>query len=288
MRSKIIAALLFLLLSPVVCARETTAETKGASFFSAHISRITHQCVYDAKQFGMTFKNTVAAPVRWKPTDWLTAGAIGGLTTYLYQDKKNDRKWFRFSRLNQKYGEYEVYPKTFFEKTYMRLLEYPISHISFGIAGATVLGNIFDLLPLHHLSAELLQSIAMSTGLATFGNFILAERRPSEGGKMRYFSRNGHGISGHGTFYTSLSGPLNKYISRFDEDDSTLMLISKSFAKTLIYGIPLLLAYSRLRHESSLNYPSKQAHPSHHAWNVLLALSLGYATGEFVALQNRW
>lgn len=265
MKCKIYLCLIFILL-----------PSYGHSFISVFTQ--------DVSQFGANGLSLIKAPISWTYSNWITLGIIGSSASILYQNKQTDTDghWFLFDRLYGGSREEGMDPKTYFEKVYTDMILTPLPSIGFVIGGSYLFTGLIPLPKEHQLFSELLQSILWSQSLATFGSFILSEKRPLQGGNMEYFHSGGHSISGHSTFYTSMSGPLDKYFTMLHPDDSVSTQILKYSGKAIIYGTPLLLSYSRLRITSGNIFSDHKTSP-HYLWNVLLGVSLGYAVGEYMA-----
>jgi len=147
--------------------------------------------IEDGAQLGKSVFQIGTAPRHWTAKSWLSAGLIGSSAYLLYKNKEHDRSFFKVKRLNQKTNEYEIYPKTLFEKSYFNLMELPQSYIVYATAGSYIIGQILDVKPVRNASFELLQSMGISQALAVLGAYVFAEKRPSEGGKLRHFKWGG-------------------------------------------------------------------------------------------------
>jgi len=92
--------------------------------------------------------------------------------------------------------------------------------------------------------------------------FVLAERRPKEGGAMRFFRLHGHGVSGH-TFAAALVvGPILETwgpgLSRRD----------RALLSAMLHAWVAFIAWSRV------------ALGEHYVWNVMLGAKLGLRVGR--------
>ena len=105
---------------------------------------------------------------------------------------------------------------------------------------------------------------AGAIGSVTFqaSRFVLAERRPKEGGEMRFFRLHGHGVSGHTFAAALLHGPImatwGPGLSRRD----------RALLSAAIYAWIAFIAWSRV------------ARDEHYVWNVTLGAKLGRAIGS--------
>ena len=117
----------------------------------------------------------------------------------------------------------------------------------------------------------ILESYVYTGVLAVLGQFVLAEERPRNGGEMRFFKTDGHGVSGHAALAASLVCPLTHQYLRHDDSDGRTEIVVKEIARGIIWGIPLLTGLSRMERGE------------HYAWNVALGLAAGYGIGHMVA-----
>jgi hypothetical protein len=93
--------------------------------------------------------------------------------------------------------------------------------------------------------------------------FVLAERRPKEGGEMRFFKLHGHGVSGHTFAAALLHDPI---MSAWGED---LSRRDRALLSAALYAWIAFIAWSRVRLDE------------HYVWNVLLGARLGLGEGFF-------
>jgi PAP2 superfamily protein len=123
-----------------------------------------------------------------------------------------------------------------------------------------------------HRAGLILSESAVFTFAATeLGQFVFAEQRPLEGGKLRFFTTGGHGISGHTSIIASMAVPLDRLFFRIQPDDGAWTKVGKFIGKGVVYGAPLMTGWSRMNDDK------------HFAWNVLLGLGVGYTMGEYVS-----
>lgn len=100
-------------------------------------------------------------------------------------------------------------------------------------------------------------------------SFVLAERRPKEGGAMRFFARHGHGVSGH-VFATALAyWPL---MTTFGEAMSPRERAAFGAAMRAWIG---LVGWSRMRLDQ------------HYLWNVILGTTMGLRISRAVTDATR-
>jgi hypothetical protein len=101
-------------------------------------------------------------------------------------------------------------------------------------------------------------------GFAVFqaSRFVLAERRPKDGGEMRFFETHGHGVSGHTFAAALLHGPImstwGPSMSRRD----------RALLSAALYAWIAFIAWSRVRLDE------------HYVWNTLLGARLGLRVGR--------
>jgi membrane-associated phospholipid phosphatase len=105
--------------------------------------------------------------------------------------------------------------------------------------------------------------------LTAAGEFVLAERRPIDGGAMRFFALGGHGVSGHAAAAALLFAPVR----------CVLMRGARRRLRWIASGAMLAWAawvgWSRV-------YLGM-----HFAWNVTLGLAIGFFTGSVAARGHR-
>jgi hypothetical protein len=99
-------------------------------------------------------------------------------------------------------------------------------------------------------------------GFAQFqaARFVLAERRPKDGGEMRFFRTHGHGVSGHTFAAALLHDPI---MSTWGPD---LSRRNRAALSAAIYAWIAFIAWSRVRLDE------------HYVWNVLLGARIGLRT----------
>jgi len=100
---------------------------------------------------------------------------------------------------------------------------------------------------------------AGAIGFAVFqaSRFVLAERRPKDGGEMRFFRTHGHGVSGHAFAAALLHGPI---MSTWGPD---LSRRDRALLSAAIYTWIAFIAWSRVRLDE------------HYVWNTMLGARLG-------------
>jgi membrane-associated phospholipid phosphatase len=94
------------------------------------------------------------------------------------------------------------------------------------------------------------------------GQFVLAEQRPIDGGQMRWFALDGHGVSGHAAATALLALPVRHVLLRRFRP-----LVRNLVAAALLVWAGVV-AWSRVWMGM------------HHAWNVIAGLALGLWTGS--------
>ena len=87
--------------------------------------------------------------------------------------------------------------------------------------------------------------------------FVLAERRPKDGGEMRFFRTHGHGVSGHTFAAALLHDPI---MSTWGPD---LSRRQRALLSASLYAWIAFIAWSRV------------ALDEHFVWNVMLGARLG-------------
>lgn len=97
--------------------------------------------------------------------------------------------------------------------------------------------------------------------LTETGRAVLAERRPSDGGAMRFFAGGGHGVSGHAACAALWFWPLWGILARRARP-----------------GVRTCIGLGLLGWAAFIGW-SRVWLGMHFLWNVLLGLSLGFAAG---------
>ena len=112
---------------------------------------------------------------------------------------------------------------------------------------------------------------AGAIGFAQFqaARFVLAERRPKEGGEMRFFRAHGHGVSGHTFAAALLHDPI------MSTWGPSLSRRKRALLSASLYGWIAFVAWSRVRLDE------------HYVWNVLLGARLGLGQGIFTKARRR-
>jgi membrane-associated phospholipid phosphatase len=100
--------------------------------------------------------------------------------------------------------------------------------------------------------------------LMKIGQFVLAERRPNEGGAMRFFAMDGHGVSGHASAAALLYWPVRDILAR-----GVRVPVRRAVGAALI-AWAVFVGWSRVWLGM------------HFVWNVVLGFAIGGFTG-FVA-----
>lgn len=118
----------------------------------------------------------------------------------------------------------------------------------------------------------ILSESAAFTSLATeVGQFVFSEQRPSDGGKLSFFSSGGHGISGHTSIVASISVPLDRLFFQVKPTDGGWMKTARYLGKGVVYAAPVITGWSRINDDK------------HYAWNVVLGLGVGFTVGRLVS-----
>ena len=104
----------------------------------------------------------------------------------------------------------------------------------------------------------LAESYAAAQTTAGLLNFVVAERRPRQGGEIRYFQGGGSAVSLHMTNTMVLAEVLDHEVTRIEPGDSAGRRAAKVLGKVVLYGIPTVTAWQRMRADQ------------HYLWNVVL------------------
>jgi membrane-associated phospholipid phosphatase len=98
--------------------------------------------------------------------------------------------------------------------------------------------------------------------LTQAGQLVLAERRPLEGGAMRWFDLGGHGVSGHAAAAALLLAPVRDVLARGASRE-----VRAAISGALLVWAAFI-AWSRMWLGM------------HYLWNVALGLALGFLAGR--------
>jgi membrane-associated phospholipid phosphatase len=104
---------------------------------------------------------------------------------------------------------------------------------------------------------EFAKSGALGFVIFESSRFALAERRPKEGGEMRFFAGRGHGVSGHTFAAALLHGPI------MSAWGPSLSRRNRALLSASLYAWVALIAWSRVRLDE------------HYVWNVMLGARIG-------------
>jgi membrane-associated phospholipid phosphatase len=93
------------------------------------------------------------------------------------------------------------------------------------------------------------------------GQLVLAERRPNEGGAMRFFALGGHGASGHASGAAVLFSPVRDVLARGAAPPG------RHIVTVALLAWAAVVSWSRVWLGM------------HFVWNVMLGLAIGFFTG---------
>lgn len=114
----------------------------------------------------------------------------------------------------------------------------------------------------------LLESMGASAALAWAGSYTLAFQRPEEGEALRFFDRDGHGVSLDAALAASIIPPLRRQYLYVDPQEGRTRRFWKRAATVLLYSGAGLTAYQRLDRDQ------------HWAPDAFLGLMTGLGVGE--------
>lgn len=118
--------------------------------------------------------------------------------------------------------------------------------------------------------AMILESYLFSGFFTLIGQFILAEERPYNGGDLKFFKADGHGVSGHSALAASLVCPVTHQYLKRDPADGKPLAVTKEILRVVVWGLPLMTGISRVEDGE------------HYFWNVILGLTVGYGMGHLI------
>jgi len=117
----------------------------------------------------------------------------------------------------------------------------------------------------------ILESYLFTGFFTVLGQFILAEERPRNGGEMRFFKTDGHGVSGHTALAASIVCPITHQYLGEDPSDGRALALTKEVSRAVMWSLPLMTGISRIERDE------------HYLWNVVLGLTIGYQMGHMIA-----
>ncbi len=197
----------------------------------------------------------VTQPARWKRRSWVAVAALGICVVLGYIAKRQLQSLFAGASVGA----------TRFADT-------------FGSGWAMMILGVAMLAVGRVLSSPRIIRTVIVFGVAGFwswlssvvGAFILAEKRPRDGGAMHFFAFDGHGVSGHAcaaaVLLMTAHGTLLKQSSK----------TTRAFVTLALCAWTVFVAWSRVRTNM------------HFVWNVLLGVAVGaYVTHVTVAVSRR-
>ncbi len=109
------------------------------------------------------------------------------------------------------------------------------------------------------------------------GQFVLAERRPTEGGTMKLLALGGHGVSGHAAAASLLFSPVR---------DLLFSPVRDLLARGATPGVRRMVTAGLLARAIVVAW-SRVWLGMHFVWNVMLGLAIGFFTGLVAARASR-
>jgi len=144
--------------------------------------------------------------------------------------------------------------------------------VAAGIGALFIVGGLETGSPREVDTGVMIFESYLFTGFVTvLSQFVLAEERPRNGGEMRFFKPDGHGVSGHAALTASLVCPITHQYLGGDPSDGRTMAIAKNISRALVWSLPVLTGISRIERDE------------HYLWNVVLGLTTGYTVGHLIA-----
>jgi hypothetical protein len=206
----------------------------------------------DAGAAGRTFSLFVRREVWPRDAGQLVyLGSLAGASAILEHDKEALRRdvlrssFYRHSRWTQIGGTLGL------------------TRVGYGAAAALYLGGLVAGEPEVRRTGMLMaESLLVAQGVAGAVSFAVSEKRPQAGGAIRYFHSGGSGVSIHMTNTAALARVLDHRFARFAAGDSRGRRLAKILGKAIIYSIPTITGWQRLRADQ------------HYLWNVVLGAGL--------------
>jgi hypothetical protein len=138
-----------------------------------------------------------------------------------------------------------------------------LTRAGYGAAAAFYLGGLAaGQLEVRRTGLLMAESLLLAQGVAGAVNFAVSEQRPRAGGAIRYFHSGGSSVSIHMTNAMALARVLDHRLARFAPADSRGRRLAKVLGKVVIYSIPAVTGWQRLRSDQ------------HYLWNVVLGAGL--------------
>ena len=138
-----------------------------------------------------------------------------------------------------------------------------LTRVAYGAAGALYLGGLIaNQEEVRRTGLVLAESVLVAQGVAGAVNFAVSEKRPEAGGAITFFHSGGSGVSIHMTNTMALARVIDHRFARFQPADSRPRRLAKIAAKTVIYAIPAITGWQRLRSDQ------------HYLWSVVLGAGL--------------
>ena len=198
-------------------------------------------------------RSLVHAPARWRARQWAVLVAIAAATLAAYLEKRAVQAFVQRGD-----GEVERAVASF------------ANTCASGIAMTWLCLLAYALGRWRHRRAVVDTAVVFAAAglwcwtLTKIGQFVLAERRPNEGGAMRFFALAGHGVSGHASAAALLYWPVRDILAR-----GARLSVRRAVGAALI-AWAVFVGWSRVWLGM------------HFVWNVVLGFAIGGFTG-FVA-----
>jgi hypothetical protein len=220
----------------------------------------------DARAAGRTFSLFVRSEV-WplRSGQLVYLGSLAGVSAILEHDKEALRR--------------DVLRSSFYRHSHWTQIggTLGLTRVGYGAAAAFYLGGLAAGEPEVRRTGMLMaESLLVAQGVAGAVNFAVSERRPQAGGAIRYFHSGGSGVSIHMTNTAALARVLDHRLTRFAPGDSRGRRLAKILGKAVIYSIPTITGWQRLRADQ------------HYLWNVVLGAGLSaYVTDALLRSYDR-
>jgi hypothetical protein len=115
------------------------------------------------------------------------------------------------------------------------------------------------------------ESHAAAQAAAAILNFVVSERRPREGGQIRYFHGGGSSVSLHVTNTVVLAAVLDRGLAQLEPGENAAERRAKILGRALLWALPAVTAWQRQRSDQ------------HYLWNVVLGAGQSfYVTGAIL------
>jgi hypothetical protein len=238
--------------APDAVAEPAAASTASASEEAPPRPGLPAALGGDARAAGRSFALFVTREVWPRHSgQFLYLGGLAGASALLESDKEALRR--------------DVLRSSFYRHSHWAQIggTLGLTRAGYGAAAAFYLGGLAaGQLEVRRTGMLMAESLLLAQGVAGAVNFAVSEQRPRAGGAIRYFHGGGSSVSIHMTNTMALARVLDHRLARLAPTDSRGRRLAKVLGKVVIYSIPAITGWQRLRSDQ------------HYLWNVVLGAGL--------------